>query len=96
MQEGAHRRFCVERGKIMMWGNDCWSGWGHSMGIAGILMMLVFWALIITAIVMFVDWVRKRKFPGRGETPLDILKRRYAQGEIGKDDFDRMKKDLQS
>ena len=80
----------------MMWGNDCWSGWGHGMGIGGILMMLVFWALIIAGIVMFVDWLRKRKSPGHGETPLDILKRRYAQGKIGKDEFDRMKKELES
>jgi len=28
-------------------------------------------------------------------TPLDILKRRYARGEITKEEYDRMKKDLQ-
>lgn len=59
-------------------------------------MMLVFWALIIAGIVMLIGWLRKREFAGRGETPLDILKKRYALGEIGKDEFDRMKKDLES
>ena len=30
------------------------------------------------------------------ETPLDILKKRYAKGEIDKEEFDRKKKDLES
>ena len=30
------------------------------------------------------------------ETPLDILKKRYARGEIDKEEFDRKKKDLES
>ena len=31
-----------------------------------------------------------------GETPLDILKKRYAKGGIAKDEFERMKKDLEA
>jgi putative membrane protein len=29
------------------------------------------------------------------ETPLDILKARYARGEINREDFERMRKDLE-
>ena len=30
------------------------------------------------------------------ETPLDIFKKRYAKGEIDKEEFDRKKKDLEA
>jgi len=30
------------------------------------------------------------------ESPIDILKRRYAQGEITKEEFDKMRKDVSS
>lgn len=79
-----------------MWGYDCWSVWGHGMGIGGMVMMLVFWALSVAGIVILIGWLRKRDFVSRGETPLDMLKKRYALGEIGKDEFERMKKDLDS
>jgi putative membrane protein len=55
--------------------------------------------LIVVGIIMLFGWLRKGKmteFSGQRETPLDVLKRRYAQGEIGKDEFDRMKKDIES
>jgi putative membrane protein len=41
-----------------------------------------------------------RNLPGgglrgsRGESPLDILKRRYAEGEIPKEEFNRMKREI--
>jgi putative membrane protein len=31
-----------------------------------------------------------------GQTPLDILRARYARGEINKEQFDQMRKDLDS
>ena len=57
------------------------------------------WALligVIVAIVLAVAWAVRR--PGRsaepGETPLDILKRRYARGEISPEQFETMKRQL--
>jgi putative membrane protein len=74
---------------MMNWGNY---GWG--MGFGWIFMVL-FWALVILGIVYIVQAISRR--PGQSwpeETPLDILKKRYAKGEITKEEFERMKDDL--
>ena len=58
-----------------------------------------FWILIIGLIFVLI-WTNTRErnkyipFDGK-ETALDILKKRYAKGEITKDQFDQMKKDLE-
>jgi len=72
-------------------------GWGHMMyyGYGGGFMWILF-LVAIGVLVYFI--VRNAKTGGSagepGETPLDILKKRYARGEITKEDFDRMKRDL--
>ncbi len=75
-----------------------WGGWGYGMGIFGGLMMLLFWGLIIVGLVLVVRWLwdqgRHGSGPVAAEAPLDILKRRYARGEISKEEFDRMKQDV--
>jgi putative membrane protein len=66
-------------------------GWGAGMGI----MMIVFWALVIIGIVYLVRYLAKGppRYEPR-ETPLDILKKRYAKGEITKEEYNRIKDDL--
>jgi putative membrane protein len=57
--------------------------------------MIIFWALIILGIVYLIKLI-----VGRGgkkqheESPLDILKRRYAKGEITREEFEKMENDL--
>ncbi len=73
------------------------SGWGMGYGFFGWLMMLLFLILIISAVVLGVRWfINDGKLNGlpREETPLDILKKRYASGEIDKEEFETMKRDL--
>ena len=55
---------------------------------------LLFWILVIAGSDFIVRWMRERGQEQK-ESPLDILKRRYASGEIDRDTFEQMKKDIQ-
>lgn len=71
---------------------------GHMMAPWGWLFMLIFWALVIVALIYGVRWLAGRNGPeenGGGQTALDILKERYARGEISRKEFEQMKKDLE-
>ncbi len=79
-----------------------WPGMMGSGGLGfglGWLRMIIFWALIIWLIVIIV-----RKLIGQGgcecgkhkhgADAMNILKERYAKGEINKEEFEEKKKDL--
>ncbi|CAG1009286.1 hypothetical protein ANAEL_03784 [Anaerolineales bacterium] len=72
---------------------------GYGFNPFGMILSLVIWALIIGGIVLLVVWLARNA--GRttlgassGDAPLDILKARYARGEINKEQFDAIKQDL--
>ena len=73
-------------------------GWGFGFGW---IFMFIFWGLIIWAIFALVRGVSGHGCCGHGgkghgeKTPLDILKERYAKGEINKEEFESKKKDLE-
>lgn len=60
-------------------------------GYGGWFMWLI---LIIVAAIAIYVFVQARRGVNVRETPLEILKKRYAKGEITKEDYDRMKSDL--
>jgi len=64
-------------------------GYGLGMGF-GSVFMLLFWA----AIIYLIFTLLKRDRRCSANSAEDILKRRYASGEISKEDFERMKRDL--
>lgn len=78
-----------------MWhwmGNDF--GWGF-----GMIVMAAFWLLFAAALVWIVravwDRAGARQAPGpRSETPLEVLQRRYARGEIDRTEFEEKRRDL--
>ncbi|MFQ6675948.1 MAG: SHOCT domain-containing protein [Fidelibacterota bacterium] len=67
-----------------------WTGWG-----GGWLTMVSWWVLIILGIVFLVKLiVGQGSREAKGHSPLEIVKRRYAGGEITKEEFDQIKGDL--
>jgi len=69
--------------------------WGGGMWIFPILMITVF---LIALYIIFSrrplqHYDRSAEF-GRDENALGILKKRYARGEISKEEFEKMKRDL--
>ena len=72
-----------------MMGYGGWGGFG-----LGWIFMVVFWILIILGVVAFARYLGGAKQNGAGRTPMDILKERYAKGEIDKKEFEEKKKAL--
>ena len=81
------------------WGE--FGGWGMGFGVA---LMILFWLLVAVAIVALVRSLflqRPGRDQGRAEpphdkTPLEILRERYARGEIDRDEYQQKKRDLES
>lgn len=72
-------------------------GYGYGFNPLGAILSLVSWALIIGGIVLLVVWfVRNtgKANSASSQSPLDILKARYARGEITKEQFNAIKRDL--
>ena len=70
----------------------------HDMFMGNIWFGWIMWILIISLIFVLI-WSNTREkdkyLPfDKNESPIDILKKRYAKGEITKDQFEQMKKDL--
>lgn len=75
----------------MHWDNY---GWGMGFGF-GWFFMIVFWVLLIFGVVYLVKLIAGGpKREEKGDTALDILKKRYAKGEISKEEFEKIRDDL--
>ena len=106
------KRLLLVAGIFFIWpaiafanGNDAghMGDWGHMMNFwwGGGFMWILFFVVIVV-VVYFI--LHSAKLTSRdssfretaGETSIDILKRRYARGDISKEEFEQMKKDLES
>jgi putative membrane protein len=87
----------MKEDRYMMW------HWGVGMGwwmIFGFILTVLFWAGIITLIFWLIRGVIRRGNStydtGSKNNALDIAKERYARGEITKEQFEKIKKDISS
>jgi putative membrane protein len=80
-----------------MWGymnNYGWGGMGFGMGLG----MLLLWGLLIAGIVMLVRFISGSGSSGKNrqeKTALDLLKERYARGEIGQEEFEKTRREIE-
>lgn len=88
----------AQQGNGAAWGHGHWDGPWHGW-FMGPIMMLAFFAVIVVVAVLV---VRAFSAPhssarrgGSNHAPLDILKERFARGEIDKDEFEQRRKVLE-
>ena len=72
-------------------------GWGWMSGF-GWIFMILFWALIVLGVAALAKWLFStvRSANSADRRPLDILKERYARSEITRDQYEQMRRDLES
>lgn len=79
-----------DMGPGMMWG---WGGW------FGMAFMIIFWILVIVGVIYLIKWLignfpKDRQTSAGKNRALEILEERYARGEISREEFNQIKKDL--
>ena len=73
-----------------------WMMGGFGLGWFMPLVMILFWGLIIWGIIALVRGLNNQRYGDSSATDsaLEVLKRRYARGEIRKKEYEAKKKDL--
>ena len=66
------------------------------MGMSGISVLwpffVLFWILLIAGVVVVIGWLLR----GKADSPLALLQRRYARGDIDQETYTRMRRELQA
>ncbi|UCC13154.1 MAG: SHOCT domain-containing protein [candidate division WOR-3 bacterium] len=68
-------------------------GWGYGYG--GMFMFFIILLVLVGIVIYFIVNSKKLKQDYGEEDALDVLKKRYAKGEISRKEYESMKKDLE-
>jgi putative membrane protein len=74
-----------------MWYMHGCMGWWM---VFGVIMMILFWGGVIALIVWGIRKLTRQGGPVYKQSPIDIARERYAKGEISKEEFEQIKKNL--
>lgn len=74
--------------------------WGYGIGWLWTVLNIVFWIALIAGIFFLIRWLAvSAKHGGREakseDSAMEILRKRYAQGEINREEFEKKRKDLE-
>ena len=90
----------AQPGRYSDWHMGRWMMGDWGMGWFGMIFMIIFWGLIIVGLVLLIRWLiqitssKSHSGVSTGSKAMNILKERYGKGEINRDEFESMKKDL--
>ncbi len=82
---------------MMQMMNQVMGTWGTGMMLVNFLTGLLFLALLIMGIVAGAKWLTGQaqgQRQSKGNSPIDILKKRYARGELTKEEFEAKKRGI--
>jgi len=86
--------FAQERMYEWGWGgHPMWWMWG-AWGLGMLFVVVVFWALVIAGLVLGIRWLVRQGGAAHPDSALEILRQRYARGEINREEFEAKKRDL--
>jgi putative membrane protein len=89
-----HPGWAQERVYEWGWGMHPMSGLWGIWGMVMMLMMLVFWGVVISGFVLGIRWLARQGRESKSDPAIEILRQRYARGEINKEEFEARKRDL--
>lgn len=71
--------------------------YGMGMGGGGMIFMALFWGVIIVGVIYLIKLMTdKHRSGSQTESAEEILRKRYAKGEISQEEFEKIRKDLGS